>query len=172
MTLNSNDQNDFATLFIHVFHDHNEAEGAYNDILNRNYNKDEINVLMSQETRDRYFGNSVIPDSNLANETEAAGVGSVLGGAIGGIAAAVLAVGSVFTLPGLGIMIAGPIATGLAGAGVGSIVGGLTGALIGSGVSEELAGEYERAINNGSIVIMVNTHSAEDYQYFENRWKI
>mgnify|MGYP003381339126 CR=1 FL=1 len=45
-----------------------------------------------------------------------------------------------------GIVLAGPIAAGLAGAGAGGITGGLIGALIGSGIPEERAKVYESGV--------------------------
>jgi hypothetical protein len=74
-------------------------------------------------------------------------------------------------LPGLGLLIAGPIAAGLAGAGAGGLTGGLIGALVGSGIPEDRAKEYESGVKEGGIVMGVNPRSDEDAEYFENDWR-
>ena len=74
-------------------------------------------------------------------------------------------------IPGLGLVIAGPIAAGLAGAGAGGIAGGVIGALIGSGIPEEHAKVYESGIKDGGIVMGVKPRNDEDAKYFEDNWK-
>ena len=55
---------------------------------------------------------------------------------VGAALAALFAVGTVVVVPGLGLVLAGPIAAALAGAGAGGVTGGLIGALIGAGIPE------------------------------------
>ncbi|HSN60419.1 MAG TPA: hypothetical protein VLR49_05770, partial [Ferruginibacter sp.] len=74
-------------------------------------------------------------------------------------------------IPGLGILIAGPIAAGLAGAGAGGIAGGVIGAMIGSGIPEARAKLYESGIKEGNVVISVTPKNDEDAAYLENNWK-
>lgn len=74
-------------------------------------------------------------------------------------------------IPGLGLVIAGPIAAGLAGAGAGSITGGIIGALVGSGIPEARAKLYESGIKEGNIVIGVKPRNEEDARYLENNWR-
>jgi uncharacterized membrane protein len=69
-------------------------------------------------------------------------------------------VGGSIALPGLGLVVAGPIAAVLAGAGAGGTAGGLIGALVGAGIPEDRAKEYESGIKNGGIVIA--THARDD----------
>ena len=54
--------------------------------------------------------------------------------------AAVVAVGTPSLLPGINLVIAGPIAAALAGAGAGAVTGGVIGALVGVGIPEYRAG--------------------------------
>jgi len=102
---------------------------------------------------------------------EGAGKGSAIGGTIGAIAGAIAAVGTSLVIPGLGIIIAGPIAAGLAGAGAGGITGGLIGALVGSGIPEARAKLYEAGIKQGRIVMGVRPRNEEDAKYFEEKWR-
>ncbi|RZK36619.1 MAG: hypothetical protein EOO57_06870, partial [Hymenobacter sp.] len=102
---------------------------------------------------------------------EGAGVGSAIGGTAGAIIGAIAAIGTSVALPGLGLIIAGPLAAALAGAGAGGLTGGLVGALVGSGIPEEHAAEYEEGIKNGGIVMGVKPRNAEDSKYFEEQFK-
>jgi hypothetical protein len=51
------------------------------------------------------------------------------------------------------------------------LTGGLVGALIGSGIPEDRAREYEEGVKNGGIVMGVNPRSDDDATYFENEWR-
>lgn len=132
------------------------AHRAYQDLTTRHgYKPDEISVLMSEESRKRHFGD-VEPGKEFEKGTKAAqgaGVGGGIGMGIGAALGALLAVGSSIVVPGLGLVVAGPIAAALAGAGAGGAAGGLVGALVGAGIPEERARVYESGINSGGIVI-------------------
>ena len=73
-------------------------------------------------------------------------------------------------LPGLGLVIAGPLAAAVAGAGAGGVTAGLVGALIGWGIPEDRLKEYEQGINDGGILIGVKARSSEHARQFENNW--
>jgi hypothetical protein len=102
---------------------------------------------------------------------EGAGTGAAIGGTVGATLAAIAAIGTTLALPGLGLLIAGPIAAGLAGAGAGGATGGLIGALIGAGIPEERVKRYEEGIKNGGIMMGVTPRSDDDAAYFEDEWK-
>ncbi|MEO6362823.1 MAG: hypothetical protein ABIO71_06315, partial [Caldimonas sp.] len=116
-----------------LFRDRDSAERAYRSISDRGYGRDDVNVVMSDETRQRHFaGTSDGRDTELGNKAaEGAGIGGAIGGSLGAIAAAIAAVGTTIALPGLGLVIAGPLAAAIAGAGAGAATGGIVGALIG-----------------------------------------
>jgi hypothetical protein len=152
-----------------LFKDRESAENAYHSVTNRGYGKDDVNLLMSEDTRNRYFKDG--DDSDLGNKAlEGAGAGAAIGGTLGAIVAALLAVGTV-TIPGVGLLVAGPIAAALAGAGAGGAAGGLVGALIGAGIPEDRAKIYDRGIREGGIVMGVNPRTDEDAEYFEREWR-
>jgi uncharacterized membrane protein len=66
-------------------------------------------------------------------------------------------------IPGVGPAIAaGPIMAALAGAGVGAAVGGFSGALIGLGIPEYEAKQYEGKIKGGNILISVHTENSRE----------
>ena len=90
---------------------------------------------------------------------------------MGATLAAIAAIGTTLALPGLGLLIAGPIAAGLAGAGAGGATGGLIGGLIGAGIPEERVKKYEEGIKQGGIMMGVTPRNSEDAAYFEEDWK-
>ncbi len=154
-----------------MFRDRESTENAYNALHERGYSKEDINLIMSEETRKKHFSDNVKETEIGSKAAEGAGKGSAIGGTVGAIAGVVLALGTSLVIPGLGIIIAGPIAAGLAGAGAGGLTGGIIGALIGSGIPEARAKLYESGIKDGQIVLGVNPRNDEDAKYFENNWR-
>lgn len=154
-----------------MFKDRESAESAYNSITNRGYTKDDVNLMMSDKTRDTHFVNSDVETELGSKALEGAGAGSAIGGTLGAIIGGIAAIGTNVLLPGLGLIVAGPIVAALAGAGAGGLTGGLVGALIGSGIPEEHAKVYEEGIKDGGIVMGVQPRTAEDAEYFENEWR-
>jgi hypothetical protein len=153
-----------------LFDDRESAERAYQSLTTRGYTKDDVNLIMSDETRKKHFADK--HDSELGDKAwEDAGKGAAIGGGIGATLAAIAAIGTTIALPGLGLLIAGPLAAGIAGAGAGGLTGGLIGALVGNGVPKEHAEEYESGIKKGGVFMGVNPRSDEDAAYFENDWK-
>ena len=154
-----------------MFRSREDAENAYNSVTGRGYDKDDVNLLMSDKTRDTHFGDNT-PDTEMGSKAlEGAGVGSAIGGTIGAVIAGIAAIGTSVLIPGLGLLVAGPLAAALAGAGAGGLTGGLVGALVGSGIPEETAKQYETGINDGGIVVGVQPRNDEDAAYFENEWR-
>ena len=154
-----------------IFRDRSSAEKAYQSLHDRGYHKDDVHLMMSDDTRKTHFGDDSTHTELGDKAMEGAGVGSAIGGTAGAIIGAIAAIGTSVALPGLGLIIAGPLAAALAGAGAGGLTGGLVGALVGSGIPEEHAAEYEEGIKNGGIVMGVKPRNAEDAKYFEEQFK-
>jgi len=114
-----------------MFRDRRSTENAYNAMHERGYTEDEINLVMSKETHAKYFTDDVEETELGHKAAEGSGTGSAIGGTIGAVAGIIAAIGTSVVIPGLGLVIAGPIAAGLAGAGAGGIAGGIIGALVG-----------------------------------------
>ncbi|OKL41887.1 hypothetical protein A3841_07675 [Pontibacter flavimaris] len=164
---------DKAGMLTAMFRDRESAERAYDELRARGYDKDEINVVMSEEGRKRHFaGEDKDHTTELGNKSlEGTGAGSAIGGTLGAIIGAVAAIGTSVAIPGLGLVVAGPLAAGLAGAGAGGLTGGLIGALIGAGIPEERAKVYETGVKEGNIVLGFKPHSPEDARYFETHFQ-
>jgi uncharacterized protein YjbJ (UPF0337 family) len=155
-----------------LFNDRESTDRAYSSLRSRGYTDDEINLMMSDKTRDSWFSDDDAADSDLGNKAlEGAGAGSAIGGTLGAIIGGIAAIGTNVFLPGLGLIVAGPLAAALAGAGAGGLTGGLVGALIGSGIPEDRAKVYDEGIRNGGAVVGVNPRNDDDAAYFENEWK-
>ncbi len=165
-----NREND-GVLLTGMFRDRESSENAYNTLQDRGYKKDEINLVMSDETRKKHFSGEAKETEIGTKAAESAGKGSAIGGTLGAVAGVIAAIGTSVAIPGLGIVIAGPIAAGLAGAGAGGITGGVIGALVGSGIPEARAELYESGIKEGQIVIGVKPRNEEDAEYLENNWR-
>lgn len=156
-----------------LFPDRDSAEAAYNAAYARGYAKDDVNLLMSDETRKRHFsGQAGGQETELGNKAaEGAGIGGAIGGTVGAVLAAIAAVGTSLALPGLGLVIAGPLAAAVAGAGAGAVSGGLIGALIGWNIPEERVKDYEEGLKQGGILLGVEAKSDEDAAYLESQWR-
>lgn len=154
-----------------LFPDRDSAEKGYQVLSERGYSKDDINVVMSDETKKRHF-TTAGTETELGNKAaEGAGVGGAIGGTVGAIAAAVAAVGTSIAIPGIGLVLAGPIAAALAGAGAGAATGGIVGALVGWNMPEERVKEYDEGIRNGGILMGVRPRSDDDAAHLSTEWK-
>ena len=155
-----------------LFVDRESADRAYNSVTSRGYDKGDVNLVMSDATRQKHYPENPITYNELGNKaTDGAGIGGAIGGTIGAIAAAVAVVGTTIAIPGLGIFIAGPAAAALAGLGAGSLTGGVVGALIGLGIPEERVKHYQSGIDEGGILLGVKPRSADDATHIEQEWK-
>lgn len=154
-----------------MFRDRDSAERAYNSLNSRGYTHDDVDVIMTDDTRKTHFSDDDVK-TELGNKAmEGAGTGSAIGGTLGAIVGAVAAIGTNLLIPGLGLVVAGPIAAALAGAGAGGLTGGLIGGLIGHGIPEDRAKRYEEGLKNGHIVMGVRPRNDDDATYFQNEWK-
>lgn len=152
-----------------VFRDRVDWETVYEWLRDRGYNPNEINVLMSENTRNTYLTTHT---EGEAHEGTKAATGMATGGAVGTVTgaaiAAVLAIGTTLFIPPLGLFIAGPIAAAFAGAGAGAVAGGVLGGLIGLGVPEPNAKIYQEALRDGGVVVGVAPHTHEEATAIEN----
>lgn len=160
-----------STMVTGLFRDRDSAERAYQSVTERGYGRDDVNLVMSDETRNRHFAAGNAQSELGSKAAEGAGIGGAIGGTLGAIAAAIAAVGTSIAIPGLGLVLAGPVAAALAGAGAGAATGGLVGALIGWGIPEERVKRYESGIKEGGILMSVKPRSSDDAEHFERTWK-
>lgn len=166
--MNASPSFDSSRLMTAMFDNRAEAERAYDSLISHGFAKDEVDLIMSDETRKSNFGDNEGDQTGSAlgdKAMEDAGKGSAIGGTIGAVAAAIAAIGTSLIVPGLGLVVAGPLVAAFAGAGVGGLAGGLVGALVGSGVPEETAKAYESGLKSGGIMVGVHPRNQADQQY-------
>jgi hypothetical protein len=154
-----------------IFQKREDAEQAYDSLIRRGYDPKDIILLMSDKTHRTHFKDRD-NDTDLGNKAaEKAGIGSAIGGTAGAIIGAIAAIGTTVALPGLGLVIAGPIVAGLTGAGAGGIAGGLIGGLVGAGIPKDRAAVYEDSIKKGGIVVGVVPKSEQDREAIGQDWR-
>ena len=154
-----------------LFSDSERVERAYEILTQRGYGTADINVVMSDDTRRRYFSDERQVNTELGRKVEEGGeMGGPRGGSVGTIIPALIAVG-VVALPGLGLVLAGPVAVALAAAGAAGLSFGLIGALHDWGIPEERVNQYQTGIHDGGILMGVRSRSIEDARHFAQQWK-
>jgi hypothetical protein len=158
-----------------VFRDRLNADAAWHWLTTRGYTAQEINMLMSEKTKTKYYSapekQGTIGASTHAAEGAAAG--GAIGTAVGATAAAIAAgiMGTSLIIPGLGWVVAGPIAAALAGGGAGAVTGGVIGVLVGLGIPESNARAYEEVLRDGGVAIGVVPHNADDTSAIKKKFE-
>ncbi len=145
-----------ANLITGLFDSESVAENAVAQLHQIGYQQNEISIIM----KDRNAASDFAHEAH-ARTLEGVGTGAAVGGTVGAVLAGLLAVGSV-TIPGVGLLAAGPLAAMLAGAGAGGLVGSALGWLTSAGVAEDVAPYYERGLNEGGIVVAVAAHTGDE----------
>ena len=145
-----------------VFDTAESANDYYDFLVKTGYGTDDITVIMSKDTKERFYATNEHISKTGDEALKGAGTGSAIGGTVGAIAGALLAIGSSIVIPGLGIAVAGPIAAALAGAGAGGATGAIVGALTKAGLSDSATTEYKNAMDKGHIIISVEPKDRND----------
>ncbi len=134
-----------------------QAEAALNELKQAGFASSDISILVPDTTGSRDLGHE---QHTKAPEGTATGVttGGILGGALGWLAG----IGAL-AIPGLGPFIAaGPIMAALSGAAVVGTVGAVAGALVGLGIPEYEAKQYEGKLREGNVLISVHTEDRDE----------
>jgi hypothetical protein len=130
-----------------------QAERAVKSLLAAGFKREEIGVVCSQKCEERFFPTM----SHLAQSSATPGAAAAAGGAIGaGLGGAALAVASLLT-GGAPLLAAGAVL--IAG---GAIAGTFAGTMATFGYDREVAEEYERAIQQGKILVAVQAVEVPD----------
>jgi len=160
-----------------LFRDADAAERAYRAAAALGYQDADINVVISDATRDRLLSERSARHPNLSSNAaesaqkppKGADLGGPTGGTLGTIAPVLAAVGTAVLIPGL--VFAGPIAIALTAAGAVGLAGGLIGALKDWGIPQDRVRDYEAAVRDGAILLGVKARSDKDAQQLEREWR-
>lgn len=144
-----------------IFSSYFEADQALTQLFNEGFAQNDISVIMSETTRDRFLADTKDTKTEkraeiAENTVDGASIGGVLGALIGGLTAA-----TGFLIPGIGVLVAGPAIAALAGAGAGVSIGSVAGAFSETDYSEDDARRYENEIKQGKAVLVVHAKSDE-----------
>jgi len=135
-----------------VFNTEREASQAIEGLKSQGFTSDEISVVT--QDRDEL---KAIREETGTKAPEGVAAGAATGGVLGGVAGLLAGIGAL-AVPGIGpILAAGPIAAAFTGAAVGAGAGGLVGGLVGLGIPEEDAKQYEEYVQNGKILLLVDS---------------
>ncbi|MGB3608524.1 MAG: hypothetical protein WA775_14470 [Psychroserpens sp.] len=145
-----------------VFETAESANTYYDFLIESGYSNDEITVIMSEKTKDKFYATNDHISKTGEEALKGAGAGVAIGGTVGAVLGAIVAIGTSIVIPGLGIAIAGPIAGALAGAGAAGTGGAIIGALANAGLSNSVATEYKNAMDKGQIIISVEPKDRHD----------
>jgi hypothetical protein len=152
-----------------LFRDRTSAERGYACLKGRGYGDRDVSVLMAPETRDRWYPKDDPSRTELGTKAaEGAAVGAVSAGGIGALLAGLAAAG--IAVPGLPIIAAGPLAAALAGGATGGVLGAIVGALVGRGIPEERAKLYDKGIGEGGMVMGITPRTEAEAAEIDREW--
>jgi hypothetical protein len=161
-----------------LFTNKESAERGYRSAIRLGYDNSDINVLMSEETRNRYFSSGHDTQTDLSSNAtkdpaedgiSADDLGGPMGGTIGTIAPAFAGLGALLLVPIFGVFAAGPIA--LTAAGAVGLVGALMGALAKWGIPAGRIEEYEQGIRAGGILMGAKPRCDVDASNLVQEWQ-
>lgn len=133
------------------------AETIVDRLKASSFGDNDISVLLPDKSSTRDFAHE-----KNTKAPEGATVGASAGGVIGGTLGLLAGIG-LLAIPGVGPFIAaGPIMAALGGIAVGAGLGGVAGALVGMGIPELEAKQYEGKIKDGNILISAHCESSEE----------
>jgi hypothetical protein len=129
-----------------VFDSVDAARQAVHGLLEAGFSVEQINVICSDETKERYFQEFEHQEPAGTHTPMATIVGGTIGAALGGVAV----IASAAVTGSLTLWAAGPIT-----AWAGGVAGGLVGAMMTRGVEKEIADYYQQAVVGGRILVAV-----------------
>jgi hypothetical protein len=138
------------TTVVGVFSDRHQAKRAFENLKNAGFDEDQIGVA----ARDKDVREDIVGHDTGTKVATGATVGVGAGAGVGVLWGLGIAAGM---LPAIGPVIAGgTLAAILASAVGGAAVAGIAGALVGLGIPEEEAQEYEQHVHAGRVLITVS----------------
>jgi len=135
-----------------VFATVEDATRAVRGLLAAGFSRDQITVVCSDETKERYFRDFEHQEPAGTYTPMATIAGGTIGALLGGLSVAVAAVGT----GSLALWAAGPITAWAGGVG-----GGLVGAMMTRGVEKELANFYQQAVIEGQILVAAEAKTTQ-----------
>jgi hypothetical protein len=143
-------------LEVGVFSSVDDARQAVHSLVDAGFTSEQITVVCSDETKERYFHEF---DHQQPAGTHTAKA-TIAGGTIGAVLGGLTVIGSALATGSLALWAAGPIS-----AWAGGVAGGLMGAMMTRGVEKQLANFYQQAVINGQLLVAVEDHGSDSQQH-------
>lgn len=162
------------------------ANEAFEAVLNLGYDHGDITVVMSEATRLLFTTPSPVTDPTIATQIETddsltkedkqetveskkvlAGAGGM--SAIGAVGGALAGLSVNLIAPGVGLLIAGPLA-GI-GAGFGALIGGIYGVPAAELDNRERLEQFEAEMKAGKVILHVVPRTLEDDALIRSAWR-
>ena len=137
------------SLEVGIFDTVDDARRAVRGLLEAGFTQEQITVVCSDETKERYFAEF---EHQHPAGTYAA-TATIAGGTIGALLGGLTVVASALVTGSLALWAAGPIT-----AWAGGVAGGLVGVMMTRGVEKELANFYQQAVVSGQILVAAEDH--------------
>jgi hypothetical protein len=131
------------------------ANQAILGLLDLGLTKDDISLIMSDKTKANFVAATKDTGDRAVVDTA---IGAGTGGVLGAILAGLTTAGAIF-IPGVSLVVAGPLIALLTGVGAGATVGGLAGALSAAGIAMVEKMDYHAELKAGKAVIVAHTKS-------------
>src|SRR6202041_606452 len=134
-----------------------QATRIVDDLKAAGFSNNDVSVLLPDRAGSRDFAHE-----HHTKAPEGAATGAVAGGVTAGVLGWLVGIGSL-AIPGVGPFIAaGPILAALGGVAAGGTLGEMTGALVGMGIPEYEAKQYEGKLKGGNILISVHAEDSKE----------
>jgi len=150
-------------LEVGIFDSVDDARRAVVGLLNTGFTQEQITVVCSDETKERYFREFEHQEPAGTFTPGATITGATIGALLGGLTV----VASAIATGGLALWAAGPIT-----AWAGGVAGGLVGAMMTRGVEKELANFYQQSVVSGQILVAAEDHGPSSSQMLAKAAKV
>lgn len=149
-------------IYTGLFKSRENIEGAYNALYKKGYGKNSINIIMSEESRSKYFADVKTKGDEPSKQR---GMSAAINAGVN--VSDAIKDGIVITESKL--LVAGPLSAGLSGAGEGEFSSGVISSLL--GIPDVEAKAFEEGINNGYMIMSVQPCTGEDVTDLEKIWQ-
>jgi len=143
---------DNRSLEVGVFNTVDEARQAVHGLMSAGFTNQQITVVCSDETKEKYFHEFDHQQPAGTHTASATLAGGTIGAVVGGLTVVVSAIAT----GSLALWAAGPIS-----AWAGGVAGGLVGAMMTRGVEKELANFYQQSVLDGQILVAAENETPD-----------
>jgi len=145
-----------------VFFTKQDADKAYHALLKLGHSHDDISVLMSDETLNKYERPHPEDAKEFITSEDSDNIQPVIESQKGVIAKAIISITSMISIPGLGIAISNTLLKKIYNLTADDTSDKSVGSILGSSVPEEHTDSYSNSMNEGGIIISVDPRNTQE----------